>query len=191
MIHGRAWKQYIFWSYDICFQCYEDWWKYFHTPVRKKKAKMLWGFNRVSDFALLLVVFKWHDSEGGVKQRFSTFKQPKRRMKMAARWCHYQQRLTLRRKTNTCTDRRHPVYYSRPQIIQANWIHASRLIILNTDGEREGHENIEREGVTGSQTSAIILGTGKYCCCHVVSSHVRLFDVTCVALLVKQGKFPV
>ena len=36
------------------------WWKSFHMPVRKRRQK---GW-RVSDFALSLVVFKWHHGSG-------------------------------------------------------------------------------------------------------------------------------
>ena len=65
---GRTCKQYIFRSCNnllcpvtIYFQCYAFWWKSFHMPARKRRQKGL----RVSDFALLLVGFKWyHGSEG-------------------------------------------------------------------------------------------------------------------------------
>ena len=58
-----ACKQYIFQSCNICFECYAFWWKSFHTPVQKRRQKGL----RVSDFALLWVVFKWNHGSEGVK----------------------------------------------------------------------------------------------------------------------------
>ena len=45
------------------FQCYALWWKSFHLPVQKRRGKC-W---RVSNFALLLVIFKWHHSSERVK----------------------------------------------------------------------------------------------------------------------------
>ena len=61
MMNGHTCKQYIFRSYNICFQCCAFWWKSFHVPVRKRRPKGL----RVSNFTLLWVVFKWqHGSEG-------------------------------------------------------------------------------------------------------------------------------
>ena len=39
------------------------WWRSFHIPERRRKQKGL----RVSNFALLLVVFKWHLGSEGVK----------------------------------------------------------------------------------------------------------------------------
>ena len=38
-IHGRACKQYIFRSYNICFQCFAFSWLSFHMPVQKRKRK--------------------------------------------------------------------------------------------------------------------------------------------------------
>ena len=43
-LHGHACKQYIFWSYNIYFQCCAFWWKSFHMPVQKKKTETLNGF---------------------------------------------------------------------------------------------------------------------------------------------------
>ena len=57
MMHGRACKQYIFY-----FQCYVFQSKSFHVTVRKRRQKQF----RVSNFALLLVVFKWHHGSEGV-----------------------------------------------------------------------------------------------------------------------------
>ena len=62
MVHRRACKQYIFRSYNICFKCYAFWWKSFCMPVWKRRQKD-W---RVSNFALLWVVFKWHHGSEGV-----------------------------------------------------------------------------------------------------------------------------
>ena len=64
-MHGRACKQYIFRSHNICFQCYGFWWKSFYIPVRKRSQKGL----MVSDFAHLCVVFKWRHGSEGVKKR--------------------------------------------------------------------------------------------------------------------------
>ena len=52
----------------IYFQCYAFWWKSFHMPVqkRKKKKRRKKGL-RVSNFALLLVVYKWHAGSERVK----------------------------------------------------------------------------------------------------------------------------
>ena len=65
-VHGRACKQYISRSCNICFQCYAFWWKSFHMPVRKRRRKD-W---RVSNFALIWVVFKWHHGSEGVNSVF-------------------------------------------------------------------------------------------------------------------------
>ena len=62
MIHGRACKQCIFWSYNVYFQFYAFWWRSFHMPVWKRRQKGL----RVSNFALSWVVFKWHHGSEGV-----------------------------------------------------------------------------------------------------------------------------
>ena len=59
-MHGRAGKQFIFRSY---FECCAFLWKSFHMPVWKRKRKGL----RVSNFALLLVVFKRHPGSEAVK----------------------------------------------------------------------------------------------------------------------------
>ena len=61
-MHGCACKQCIFCSYIIYFQCHAFWWKSFRMPVRKRRQKEL----KVSDFALWLVVFKWHHGSEGV-----------------------------------------------------------------------------------------------------------------------------
>ena len=62
-MQGRSCKQYIFRSYNIYCQRYAFWWKCFHMPVRKRRQKGL----KVSNFVLLLVVFKWHHGSEGVK----------------------------------------------------------------------------------------------------------------------------
>ena len=64
-IYGRACKQYIFRSYSTStFGATRfDKKKYFHRPVRKRRQK---GF-KVSNFALLWVVFNWHHGGEGVK----------------------------------------------------------------------------------------------------------------------------
>ena len=60
-MHRHACKQYILRSYNIYFQCYVFRWKSFHMPVWKRREKPL----GVSNFVLLIVVFKWrHGSEG-------------------------------------------------------------------------------------------------------------------------------
>ena len=46
----------------VYFQCCAFWWKSFHVPVQKKKAKRV----RVSNLVLFLVVFKWHHGSIGV-----------------------------------------------------------------------------------------------------------------------------
>ena len=61
-MHGHACKQYIFRSYNIYFQCYAFWWKSVHMPVRKRRLKS-WT---ISNFSLVLVVFKWHHGSEGV-----------------------------------------------------------------------------------------------------------------------------
>ena len=45
------------------------------------------------------------------------FKQPKRRIQMAALMVTLSAEATTEEKTNTCTDRRRPKYHWRPQII--------------------------------------------------------------------------
>ena len=60
-LYRHACKQYIFQSCNVYFQCYAFWCA-FHTPVWKRRQK---GW-RVSDFALLLVAFKWHPGSEGV-----------------------------------------------------------------------------------------------------------------------------
>ena len=62
-MHRRVCKQYIFHSYNIYFQWYVFWWKSFYMTEQKIRQKQL----RVSDFALLLVIFKWHHGSEGVK----------------------------------------------------------------------------------------------------------------------------
>ena len=66
MMHGRACKQHIFRSCDIYFQCSALWSKSFHMPVRKRKPKGL----KVSNLALLWVVFKWHHGSERVNSWF-------------------------------------------------------------------------------------------------------------------------
>ena len=64
-MHGCACKQYIFCSCNIYFQCCAFRWKSFHVPVQKRRRqKQL----RVSNVALLLVIFKWHHGSEGVKR---------------------------------------------------------------------------------------------------------------------------
>ena len=63
-LHERACKQYIFWSYNICFQCFAYSRLSFHMPVQKRKQK---GRLRVWNFTLLLVVFKRHNGSEKVK----------------------------------------------------------------------------------------------------------------------------
>ena len=45
--------------------------------------------------------------------------------------------------TNTGSDRFHP---TRPQIVQANWIHVSRHILVNTDDKERGRELLNGKG---------------------------------------------
>ena len=61
-MHGHACKQYIFHSYNIYFQCCVFQWKSFHMTEWKLRQKDF----RVSNFALLLVIFKWHHVSEGV-----------------------------------------------------------------------------------------------------------------------------
>ena len=49
----------------IYFQCYSFWWKSFDMPVQNKQ-KQTKKCLRVSNLALLLVVFKWHHGSEGV-----------------------------------------------------------------------------------------------------------------------------
>ena len=63
-LHERACKQYIFWSYNICFQCFAYSRLSFHMPVQKRKQK---GGLRVWNFTLPLVVFKRHNGSEKVK----------------------------------------------------------------------------------------------------------------------------
>ena len=67
MMRGRACKEYIFLSY-IYFQFNAFWWKSFYMPVQKRRPKGL----RVSNFALLWVVFKWPHGSEGVKHTMNT-----------------------------------------------------------------------------------------------------------------------
>ena len=58
-IHEGTCKQRIFSTVNTCLQCYAFWWRkknHIIIPVRKRKQKS-W---RVSNFALLFVVLKWH-----------------------------------------------------------------------------------------------------------------------------------
>ena len=60
-IDRRTCQQYIFPAYNTSvFSAF--WWNSFHMPVRKRKQGL-----KVSDFALLMIVFKWHHSSEGVK----------------------------------------------------------------------------------------------------------------------------
>ena len=65
-LQRHTYKQYIFCTYNIYFQCYIFQWKSIHMPVavRKRRRKQL----RVSNFALLLVIFKRHRGSYGVKR---------------------------------------------------------------------------------------------------------------------------
>ena len=75
-MHGRSYKQYIFRSCDIYFQSYVFCRKSFQTPVRKIQQKIFFGLvfarvsvktrSRVSNFALLWVVFKLHYGSKGL-----------------------------------------------------------------------------------------------------------------------------
>ena len=77
----------------------------------------------------------------------STFKQPKRQIKMAARCYRYGHRLLLRRKENE-----HlyglplSTYHWRPVITEANWIHASGHIMDNTDDKERNEKPRMRRG---------------------------------------------
>ena len=56
-MHGRACKQYTFWSYNTsAFSAMRFDENLFHLPVRKRKPEGL----RVSNFTLWMVIFKWH-----------------------------------------------------------------------------------------------------------------------------------
>ena len=63
MMHGRACKQCIFWSYNTCFRCCEFWCRSVHMPAKKRRQKAL----RVWNLELLRVVFKWNHGSEGVK----------------------------------------------------------------------------------------------------------------------------
>ena len=63
-LHERACKQYIFWSYNICSQCFAYSRLSFHMPVQKRKQK---GGLRVWNFTLPSVVFKRHNGSEKVK----------------------------------------------------------------------------------------------------------------------------
>ena len=58
-MHGHACKQYIFRSCNVYFQCYEFWWKSFQC----EKGQTCW---RLSNFPVLLIVFKWNRCSEGV-----------------------------------------------------------------------------------------------------------------------------
>ena len=63
-LHERACKQYVYFQvlWHIHFQCYAFWSKSFHMPVQKRRQKGL----MISNFTLLLAVFKWHHGTEGV-----------------------------------------------------------------------------------------------------------------------------
>ena len=76
MMQGRACKQYSFRSYDIYFQCYAFWWKSFYLLMPKKqktKKQKKTNVMKISKFALLWVVFKWHHGCEGVKATLKQF----------------------------------------------------------------------------------------------------------------------
>ena len=60
MTQGRACKQYIFRSFNVCFQCSVFWWKSFHMPVRKRTGL------KDSNLAFSLAIFKRHHGNEGV-----------------------------------------------------------------------------------------------------------------------------
>ena len=65
-MHRCTCKQFIYRSQSIYFQ-YVFWWKSFHRTMQKIRWKQL----QVSNFTLLLVVFKRHHNSEGVKPGFS------------------------------------------------------------------------------------------------------------------------
>ena len=81
-----------------------------------------------------------------IRHILSTF-MPKRQIIMAARCYRYGDRLLLRRRKNE-----HlyglplSTYHWRPQIIEANWIHASGHIIDNTDDKERNEKPRMRRG---------------------------------------------
>ena len=77
-------------------------------------------------------------------------------------------------KTNTWTDRSHPMYRHWAQIIQENL----DLCIKTRDNQTR-----QRRG-----DRKILNGKGY---CHAVSNEFQVFDVTCIALLVKQETFSI
>ena len=66
-MYGCPCRQSIFRSYNIHFQSYAFWWRSFHMPVWKRTHKGL----RVSNVALLWVVFKWRHGSKGVKDQIA------------------------------------------------------------------------------------------------------------------------
>ena len=68
-MHGHICKQYFFWSCTTCYQCYAFWWKSFYMPVRKSRLKLRLKL-RVSNLALLWVVFKCYHGSEGVTHRY-------------------------------------------------------------------------------------------------------------------------
>ena len=66
-MHGRSCKQYIFWSCNTLLPVLRVLMKILSHATWKRKQKS-W---RVSNFALLIVVFKWHHGSEGVNIRHS------------------------------------------------------------------------------------------------------------------------
>ena len=69
--------------------------------------------------------------------------------------------------------------------------YASKHIIVNRDALEGEQENLKWEGVTGSLTSAIERKLDSETDMDALSNRFRVFDVTCVTLLVNQVVVPI
>ena len=103
--------------------------------------------------------------------------------------CCYRQRIPLRGKNKTCTDRRRTTYQEDHKPFKKKkkkCIHASRQIMINTYGEDETGKS--RMGMGHRVTDICYYrSTWNWQSCHAVSNQFPVIDVTRVALLVKQG----
>ena len=117
---------------------------------------------------------------------------PKRRIKEK----RYQQKLLLLRRLRTFLRTEaaprtslNSTTYSR----KFEFTHQNTSLSIQTANRRRGH--LASEGVIGSLPPATITTNFETWswqgCCHAVSGQFRDFDVTRVALLVKQGTFPI
>ena len=151
-------------------------------PRRHRNNRRAWSANRA---------LRRDQSRLKLQIYLSTFKRPKRRVKMAVQMLLLPAKATTEETANTCTDQPRPRTTEHDELFNVIWSHASRHIIIKV--RWRGDKQISNgQGSLGHWHLLQLPRTLKSVnCCHAVSSHFRVCDARRVALLVKQGTFPI